>query len=57
MTERPNLPDLPEPTAEELPSDYVDPHHRVPDEEWGEVVRNARAFRAAAAPPEQEEDG
>lgn len=25
---------------------YVDPHHRVPDDEWGQVVRDAQKFRA-----------
>jgi hypothetical protein len=24
---------------------YVDPHHRVPDGQWGQVVRDARKFR------------
>jgi hypothetical protein len=24
---------------------YVDPHHRVPDEQWGQVVRDAKQFR------------
>lgn len=25
---------------------YVDPHHRVPDDQWGQVVRDAQKFRA-----------
>lgn len=24
---------------------YVDPHHRVPDDQWGQVVRDAQQFR------------
>jgi len=24
---------------------YVDPHHKVPDDEWGQVVRDAEKFR------------
>lgn len=27
---------------------YVDPHHRVPDEEWGQVRRDAQRFRQEA---------
>lgn len=25
---------------------YVDPHHRVPDDQWGQVVKEAQRFRA-----------
>lgn len=25
---------------------YVDPHHRVPDDEWAQVIRDAQRFRA-----------
>lgn len=24
---------------------YVDPHHRIPDDQWGQVVRDAEKFR------------
>jgi hypothetical protein len=27
---------------------YVDPHHEVPADEWGQIVRDAQAFRAAS---------
>jgi hypothetical protein len=33
---------------------HVDPHHRVPDEQWGEVVRNAKAFRTESDESETE---
>jgi hypothetical protein len=29
--------------SEDVP--YVDPHHRVPDNEWGQVRRDAQRFR------------
>jgi hypothetical protein len=25
---------------------FVDPHHAVPADQWGQVVRDAKAFRA-----------
>ena len=31
--------------AENQTEPYVDPHHRVPDDQWGDVVRAAQAFR------------
>jgi hypothetical protein len=27
---------------------FVDPHHAVPADQWGQVVRDAKAFRAAS---------
>lgn len=38
---------------------YVDPAHRVPDDQWGGVVRAAQAYRTdapAPAPPEDLEE-
>jgi hypothetical protein len=37
MADTPAQPDQP----------YVDPHHAVPAEQWGQVVRDAQAFRSA----------
>ena len=25
---------------------YVDPHHRVPDDQWGQVIKDAQRFRS-----------
>lgn len=25
---------------------YVDPHHRVPEDQWAQVVRDAQTFRS-----------
>lgn len=33
---------------------YVDPHHRVPDDQWGQVVRDAQRFRAESDESETE---
>lgn len=33
---------------------YVDPHHRVPDDQWGQVVRDAQRFREEAEKKEAE---
>lgn len=33
---------------------YVDPHHRVPDDQWGQIVRDARAFREEHEAAQQE---
>lgn len=33
---------------------YVDPHHEVPADQWGEVVRNAQKFRAESPESETE---
>lgn len=34
---------------------YVDPHHRVPDDQWAQVVRDAKAFREAHEAAQKEE--
>jgi hypothetical protein len=37
-----------DPQPEEQEQPYVDPHHRVPDDQWGDIVRAAKAFREAS---------
>lgn len=32
-------------TTPETDQPYVDPHHRVPDEQWGQVLRDAKRYR------------
>lgn len=27
---------------------FVDPHHKVPDDQWGQVVKDAKRFREEA---------
>lgn len=33
---------------------YVDPHHKVPDDQWARVVKDAQAFRAHSEESETE---
>jgi len=33
-------------TEQPIEQPFVDPHHRVPDDQWGQVVRDAKQFRA-----------
>lgn len=42
--------------ASDQPEDqpYVDPHHRVPDDQWAQVVKDAQRFRAESEESETE---
>jgi hypothetical protein len=33
---------------------YVDPHHRVPDDQWGQVVKDAKKIREESDESETE---
>jgi len=35
---------------------YVDPHHRVPDDQWGQVARDAKRFREEHEAAQKEQD-
>jgi hypothetical protein len=33
-------------SSSDQPGPYVDPHHKVPADQWGQVVKDAQKFRA-----------